>query len=82
MPGKKKNVKMMRGGGMTKMRGGGMTPAMKRGGGMAKKKNAKKKTKKKAKKKYKLEVVKLTTSLNLHLKLSSRDLFYLVNFLQ
>ena len=37
---KKKNVNMMRGGGMTKMRGGGMTPAMKRGGGMAKKKNA------------------------------------------
>ncbi len=31
---KKKNVNMMR--------GGGMTPAMKRGGGMAKKKNAKK----------------------------------------
>ncbi len=32
MPGKKKSVNMMRGGGMTKMRGGGMTPAMKRGG--------------------------------------------------
>ena len=26
MPGKKKSVNMMRGGGMTKMRGGGMTP--------------------------------------------------------
>ena len=38
---KKKNVNMMR--------GGGMTPAMKRGG-MAKKKTVKKKTKKKAKK--------------------------------
>jgi hypothetical protein len=47
MPGKKKNVNMMRGGGMTKMRGGGMTVAVE----WRRKKTPRKKLKRKNKKK-------------------------------